>query len=128
MSSIDDQIRKALSEEDQKVVNEIDNQAGLFEMIGMLFTGKQAWMSYYMWIMGLVAFVAGIYFLSLYFAAEDIKTSLSWALAIIACIFVIALIKIIGWMQMMKLELMREIKRLEMRIMLVTDQKREDTD
>ncbi|MDP6413755.1 MAG: hypothetical protein QGG54_01730, partial [Gammaproteobacteria bacterium] len=66
MNSIDEQIRKALSEEDQRLFDEIDDQPGLFEMIGMVFAGKQAWMSYYMWAMWIIVVVAGLYFLQQY--------------------------------------------------------------
>lgn len=121
MNSIDEQIRKALAAEDQKAIDEIDEEAGLFEMIGMSFKGKQAWLSYYMYGMGMVIAGAGVYFLFQYFATTDIKNSLSWGLAIIACMLTISMIKIMAWQQMQKIELMREIKRLEMRVMMIAE-------
>ena len=117
MNSIDEQIRKALSEEDQRLFDEIDDQPGLFEMIGMVFAGKQAWMSYYMWAMWIIVVVAGLYFLQQYANTSDIKLSLSWAVAVIGCLHILTIIKVIGWRQMQKIELMREIKRIEMRVM-----------
>ena len=118
MKSIDEQIRNALAEEDQKLIDEIDDEAGLFDMMGMTFRGKQAWITWYMYALGFATFVLGLYFLDRYFAATDIKTSLTWALGIMTCLSVLIVIKVVGWQQMMKMELMREIKRLEMRVML----------
>ncbi|MDA1370601.1 MAG: hypothetical protein O2971_07555 [Proteobacteria bacterium] len=118
MNSIDEKIRKALSDEDKRLIEEIDEQPGLFELMSMTYKGKQAWMTFYMYALGLVTFLAGLYFLSLYFDATDIKSSLTWALAIIVCLFVIMLVKIISWQQMLKMEILREIKRLEMRVMV----------
>ena len=118
MNNIDEQIRKALSDEDKKLIEEIDEQPGLFELMSMTYKGKQAWMTYYMYALGLATFGVGIYFLNLYDNATDIKTSLSFALAIITCLFILMLVKIIGWQQMQKMEILREIKRLEMRIMV----------
>ncbi len=118
MSDIDAQIRQALSEEERQLIDDSSNQAGLFELLGMSFRGKQAWMTWYMWIMGFVVFFLGLYFLSLFFAASDVKDALGWALAIIACLFVLAIIKVISWQHLTKLELMREIKRLELRLLV----------
>ena len=122
MSDIDEKIRNALMAEDQKAIDEIDDGAGLFELIGLTFKGKQAWMTYYMYFLGLVVGTALVYFVTQYLGAADIKTSLNWALLILGCLFIITLIKILSWQQIQKAELLREIKRLEMRIMLVAEQ------
>ncbi len=122
MSDIDEKIRNALMAEDQKAIDEIDDGAGLFELIGLTFKGKQAWMTYYMYFLGLVVATALVYFVTQYLGAADIKTSLNWALLILGCLFIITLIKILSWQQIQKAELLREIKRLEMRIMLVAEQ------
>lgn len=116
MNDIDEQIRRALSEEENQLLGN-DDEAGLFDLVGMSFHGKKAWMTWYMWILGFVVFIVGVYSLTEYLAADDLKTSLNWALAIITCLFMITLIKVISWQQMDKLEIMREIKRLELRIL-----------
>ena len=122
MSDIVEKIRNALVAEDQKAIDEIDDGAGLFELIGLTFKGKQAWMTYYMYFLGLIVASALVYFVIQYLGAADIKTSLNWALLILGCLFMITLIKILSWQQIQKAELLREIKRLEMRIMLVAEQ------
>lgn len=124
MNNIDEQIRSALDAEDRKAIDEIEDGAGLFEMMAMSFKGKQAWMAYYMYFLGLVVFAALVYFVIQYLGTSDIKSSLNWALLIIGCMFMLSIVKIIGWQQIQKLELMREIKRLEMRIMLVAEKNR----
>lgn len=118
MSDIDAQIRQALTEEERQLIDDNSNQAGLFELLGMSFKGRQAWMTWYMWIMGFIVFFLGLYFLSLFFAADDLKTSLAWALAIIACLSVMIVIKVLSWQQVTKLEIMREIKRIELRLLV----------
>lgn len=122
MNNIDEEIKKALSAEDQKAMEEIGQQAGLFEMVGMSLSGRQAWLTYYMWIIGFVAFFTGVWMANEFLNATDLKSSLEWMMGIILCLFAIGLVKVIGWQQMQKLETMREIKRLEMRIMLITEQ------
>jgi hypothetical protein len=121
MNDIDEQIRNALTEEDQKAINEISNTAGLFELIGLTFKGRQAWLNYCMYFLGLVVTVAFVYFVIQYLGATDIKSSLNWALLIIGCGFTYTILEIVGWQQIQKAELIREIKRLEMRIMLASE-------
>lgn len=121
MSDIDEKIRNALAAEDQKAIDEIDDGAGLFELVGLTFKGKQAWVTYYMYFLGLLITGAFVYFLMQYLDATDIKESLNWAMLIIGCLFIFTLIKVLGWQQLQKVEMLREIKRLEMRIMLATE-------
>lgn len=121
MTSIDDQIRRMLSDEDRHVVEHLDDQAGLFEMLGMAFRGKQAWMTWYMWFMGFFAFLAGLFCLYRFFATDDLKMAMAWMLGINVCLSFIIVIKVIGWQQLQKLELMREIKRMELRHLLHRD-------
>lgn len=121
MSDIDDQIRNALAAEDQKAIDEIDSGAGLFELVGLTFKGKQAWITYYMYFLGIVVTGIFVYAIMQYMGTSDIKESLNWALLILGCLFMILLIKILGWQQLQKAELMREIKRLEMRMMLASE-------
>ena len=122
MNTLDEEIRKALSEDDRKAMDELGKQASLWEMLAMSFRGKQAWMTWYMWILGLVVTVAGVYSFVQFHASTDIKQSLAWMLAMQVCLSVIVIIKVLGWQQMQKLELMRELKRIELRQLLEREQ------
>ncbi len=117
MNDIDEQIRQALKNEESMLLSDGEDEAGLFDLVGMSFRGKKAWMTWYMWIMGFVVFFLGVYSFIQFLSEDDLKTSLAWVLAIVTCLFALALIKIISWQQMNKLELMRELKRLELRIL-----------
>ena len=121
MTDIDEQIRKALNEEDEAAIAQIGEQAGLFEMLGMTLHGKQAWLTYYMWILGLVTFAFGVYAANEFFNSEETASQLAWMLGINVCLAIFVVIKVIGWMQMSKLETMREIKRLELRLLTHKD-------
>lgn len=118
MQDIDEKIRQALTSEDQQIITELSRGTGLFELIGMSFKGKQAWMMYYMCALGLLVFLLLVYFTMQYFDTTEVKDSMAWALGIIGCMFMILLVKVMAWLQMFKLELLRELKRLEMRLML----------
>lgn len=121
MQDIDEKIRQALTKEDQRAIDELSRGTGLFELLGMSFKGKQAWMMYYMFFLGFAVFLTLVYFTVQYFNTTDLKTSLSWALGIITCLIMTVLVKVLSWQQMFKLELLRELKRLEMRLMLANE-------
>lgn len=116
MSDIDSKIRAALNEDEKRMITELQEQAGFFDMLGMALRGKQAWITWYMWILGFIVFFLGVYFFFQFLDSEDLKTSLGWILGIHICISVTITIKVISFTQMQKLELMREIKRLELRL------------
>lgn len=59
--------------------------------------------------------------LELYANAIDLGKNLSWVLAVIACLVLIIGLKTIHWLQAIRIEIMREIKRLEIRVILATD-------
>ena len=59
--------------------------------------------------------------LELYVNEIDFGKNLSWVLAVIACLVLIIGLKIIHWLQAIRIEIMREIKRLEIRVILATD-------
>lgn len=121
MNDIDEEIRRALSEDEQRAIAELEEPVGLFDMLGMALRGKQGWITWYMWIMGLVTFAFGVYAFIQFLDAEDLRTNLIWLLAINICMTVTSIIKVVGFTQMQKLELMREIKRLELRLISSRD-------
>jgi hypothetical protein len=124
-TNIDEQIRHALSESERRELEQFAGEVGVFEMIGMAFKGRQAWLTYYIWFAGVVAFAAGLYFLQQFFNTADLKSALGWMMAMHLCLTLIVVVKIIGWQHMHRQELLLELKRLEMKVMLLareTDQ------
>jgi hypothetical protein len=56
-----------------------------------------------------------------YANVTDLKESLSWALAVSARLILMIVLKSIHWLQAIRIAIMREIKRLGMRVILATD-------
>ncbi len=117
MTRIDEDLKKKLSPQDQSTVTEMSEEGGLVDMIKLSFLGSGAWLTYYIYIIGFAAFFAAVYLTVNFLATADIKTSITYAVGINVCVLILVIVKIIGWQNMLHLELMREIKRLEMRVM-----------
>ena len=129
LDSLDQKIRATLAEHDSKLQKEIeviDRGEGYFDLLKASFHGRQAWVTYYLYILGLATLALFIYCLTGYLASESVDSSLNsslnssldWALGLIACMFVFTLIKIIAFEQLLKFEMLRELKRIEFRLML----------
>jgi hypothetical protein len=92
MNDIDEEIKKALSKADHKALDEIGKEAGLFEVIGLSFSGRQAWLTYTLYALGFATFIAGVWMSTKFFTSAGIKTSLAWLLGIIVCLFGFAIV------------------------------------
>jgi len=124
MNEIDEKIRQALNAEDQKILDQFGDEPGLVGMVANSFKGSQWWFTTGMWVFGLLAFALLVYCLLNYFSADDLKSSLSWALGVLLCGMSIVTVKIGAWQQMQTQTLTREIKRLELRWMASLEHKR----
>jgi len=117
MSKIDDELKSRLNSKDQKAVDELDREGGLTDLVSLSFSGTGSWITYYMYFVGFAAFFAAVYLYVNFAATADIKTSLAYGIGIVICVLVLVMVKILSWQNMQRLELLRELKRIEMRVM-----------
>lgn len=115
MDTIDEKIRQALNQADQQVLDQFGLEPGPMDLVLMSFRSSQWWLTAGMWLFGFAIFAVMVYCAVQYFAADDLKTSLSWGLGILLCGMGIVIVKIGAWHQMQTQALLREIKRLELR-------------
>ncbi|MBT8254620.1 MAG: hypothetical protein HKN00_05590 [Flavobacteriaceae bacterium] len=113
--NIDELIREALSEEEAKFYDELDEQ-NLFEMVGGLFTGKLKWIMVLMNVVMFLVFILFIYCVIQFLKAEDTVMLIKWTAGGILCLNAVTLLKLFDWMQINKNVLLREIKRLELQL------------
>lgn len=121
MSNIDDQIRAALDDDDRKAMAELDSGDGVFDLITNSLKGKQAWFTGYLFLISLVITIFGIFLIVTYLDTTDLSAKLDLALLILGCGLAITAAKLCSFIQMIKLEILRELKRVEMRVMLVDE-------
>ena len=115
MEDIDKLIKEALSQEEAKFYDELDEQ-NVLEMLGGLFKGKNSWIMYVMNFMTLVFFAAFILCVTNFFDTENTNELIKWAVGGVVCLLAVSMLKMFAWMQMDKNALLRELKRLELQI------------
>jgi len=112
---VDQLIKEALTEEEAKFYDNLDEQ-NLFQMLGGVFSGKNKWLIILMNIVMLAVFVFLVYSVVQYFNTDVTNEMINWSLSIIVCLLIISMLKLFVWMQMDKNSLMRELKRLELQV------------
>jgi len=121
MNALDDDIRKALANGES--IYDLDREEGVFRQWAGIYRGKMRWMA-------IVATVESIVFLVLivlaaveFFQADDTKWQIFYATGVLLLAGLLLLVKLWGWMQMNRYSIQREIKRLELRILELGEQK-----
>ena len=124
LEKIDELIKEALSQEEAKFYDELEEQ-NLFGKIGEVYKGKLGWLAIIMNIVHLIVVVLLVYCVVAFFKAEAIKELIKWASGGFLCMIMGAMIKLYIWMQMDKNDILREIKRLELQLAVLTNKRSE---
>ena len=116
---IDDKIKQALAAEDAELYAQFA-EPSLLEQGLELLQSHNRWMNRLMLIVMPIFLCIGFYSLWRFFAAQEVKELLGWAMGFATCMAGISMMKIWAWMQMEKNNTVREIKRLELQVARLT--------
>lgn len=112
---IDQLIKEALTEEEAKFYDSLDEQ-NVFQMIFGVFDGKNKWIMVLMNIVSFAALGFFIYCTVQFFNTDVTNELIKWSIGGMFCILMISMLKIFIWMQMDKNSIIRELKRLELQV------------
>ena len=124
---IDDKIKQALAAEDAELYTQFALEPSLLEQGLELLQSRNRWMNALMLIVMPIFLAIGIYSLWRFFAAQEIKELVGWAIGFASCMAAVSMMKIWAWMQMEKNNTVREIKRLELQVARLTQRLSEST-
>ncbi len=117
---IDQIIKDSLTQEEAQFYNELEEQ-NLLHQLGGLFKTKMGWLVILMNIVNLVMFALFIYCVVQFLNTDSTNELIKWAVAGLICWSFMAMIKLFVWMQMNKNAMLRELKRLELQIAVLTN-------
>ena len=115
MEDVDKLIKEALTQEEAKFYDELDEQ-NLFGMIGGVFSGKLKWLLILMNIVTVFAFIGLIYCIAQFVNTDVTNELIKWGILGMFFMLMMSMIKLFIWLQMDKNALLREIKRLELQL------------
>lgn len=123
LERIDDLIKEALSKEEAEFYDQLEEQ-NLLEKIGETFKGKTGWLVVFMNLMNLIFFVLFVYCSFQFFNTDETNELIKWTAAGFLCWSFMAFIKLYVWMQMNKNDVLRELKRLELQVSVLSNKQK----
>lgn len=115
MKDIDNLIREALSAEDAKWFDTVD-EPSLHEAMMESFRGKQSWVVRLAFVMMFVYLALAVFSAVKFFQADVTRDMIAWACGFMFSITTIAMLKVWYWMELNKIAVTREIKRFELQL------------
>ena len=119
MSTIDVKIREVLNSEDKEVLESYGKELGFFGMIAESFRGKLKAIVIAVFIFILVFAVMLVYCAIHFFSVADIGLKMNWLAGGLSALIVIGLLRLWYFMELNRLSVIREVKRLELLIALL---------
>ena len=116
MTDIDRMIEEALEGEDQALFRETAREPGFFGQAFGLFGGRNGWVNMVMMAAQALLFVGGVWAAWRFFQADTPLSALHWGLPAAVLMLASLVIKASMMPEIQANRLMREIKRLELRL------------
>jgi hypothetical protein len=115
MKDIDEKIRQLLSEDELAALNGLKDDTPI-DLIAHSFRGWSQWGAGLVITMSFAATVFAFYCALRFFDATTTETMLPWLGGFLACISTIGMCKMWYWMELNKIAVQREIKRVELQL------------
>lgn len=116
---IDKLIKESLSKEEAEFYDSLEEQS-LLEMMGGLFKGRMRWILILLSLVQVVAFAFGIYCAVEFFGTEDANLKLTWGIGFLTMMIMTSFIKSYSWMHINNQTILRELKRIEYQISILS--------
>lgn len=108
-------IREVLEETDAEIPGRLEGQS-VAGLLTRTFRGRNRRLALGGAAVNLVIFALGLYSAAQVLRSDDVVTVLRWGLATLFCFGVVTAIKVWYWLEMLRLALTREVKRVELRV------------
>jgi hypothetical protein len=108
-------IHEALTQEETDRLREMDDPT-LSELLVQTFRGRHRRVAIAGAVLNLLLFVAALLFAVAGLRAGDVRSTVLWGLASFLCFEWVVAIKIWYWLEMNRLSITRDIKRLELQV------------
>ena len=116
MSNIDAKIKRALEATDTDLADEFDGDQSMTEMVFDVFRGTQKWLTFLAIFWGFVFMAGSVFGIIQLFKAQETREHILWGLGVVFCFSAVSMMKVWFWMQMNRNSILREIKRVELRV------------
>lgn len=118
--NIDQIIKEALNQEEADFYDNLGEQS-MPEMMTGLFRGKMKWWSVLIFAFSFIFFGLALYCGIKFFQVEDLRMMIIYGAGTFMFMMAVTMLKLWSWMQMDKNALLRELKRMELQISILSN-------
>lgn len=118
---IDKLITESLSKDEAEFYKNLEEEKGLWESLGELYTGKLAWITAAMTIVHVILAIVAFYSGYQFFIVESTSAMLHYGAILFLTLIFASMIKLWTWMQMQKNAILREVKRSEYQVAVLME-------
>ena len=112
---IDELIKEALSEEEAKFYDSLDEK-DLFGKLESVYRGKLGWLAMLITVIQLIIFILFIYCTIQFFNVESTEELIKWGAGGFLSLLAVTMLKLFIWMQMDKNDILLALKKLELQL------------
>lgn len=124
MSKIDDMIEEALSAEDEALLEHYANEPGYVRQATRLFHGRLGWVMWFVFIGAGMLLLGALYGLYQIFTTGELMTALRWGVVAVVLVQISTFLRSFMGMHFEANRVLREIKRLELRLVRMEGKER----
>jgi len=122
VNDLDQKIREALASEEAEFSTRTV-EPPLLEQVIDTFRGRNRWLVMLSFVFALVWLAVAVVTAIEFFEAESTRAMLAWACGFVLSMITIGMIKIWYWIELAKNSVLREVKRVELRVVRLGDGK-----
>lgn len=123
MSKLEDAIQDALSKEDAEFLATLEKEPGSLQQIVGIFQGPLNWIYVSFLVAAIVLGAVGVYSGWRFALATELRPLFYWGAVTGFCLVVLAVVRLVFFMQINTNRILRELKRLELQIALLATRK-----
>ena len=116
MSTFEDRLLTSLNAEDEAFLKELEDDTGMFQQMGMTFSGPLRYWTAFAFVLSFAIFAISMWAGYNMLQAENLKLVVLWGALFGWASLGVGMIKIWFWMRMNHLNVLRELKRIELRL------------
>ena len=123
-TNTDDIITDALTDDDRAFLARLDDERGLFTQVGDVLTGPLAGWTRLVFVVTFLMSMATIYAIYMAFTAEGTRELILWTASAIVGFVATGFTKDWFFSRMNMLSILREVKRLQVQVAMLSEEKR----
>lgn len=116
MDDLDQKINDALNDENAKLLGKPNDELRIDQLMISTFRSRNWFITMIAMVYTLAFFGLGILCAVRFFGAEETKPLLAWGFGFSFCMLAVAMLKMWFWMEMQRISVTREVKRVELLI------------